>query len=191
MFGVPWEGENIQPPDVRLFTTTAYGNTHLVCSTTSTSNSPWLISLCQYDRVVPSLGLHLCKLISTFKGNSTLQNKALAATNTITNTFYKNNPESIPAAHNLADEVFGKKWEELVWVYTNTNQSKCKSGGSAIVTSKQPGISNNLYVVNVTDQDKGSGHTMSHNRRSHAPWSTQVDLMDCYPEHHFVASSAQ
>lgn len=47
MFGVPWDGENIQPPDVRLFTTTARGNTHPVCSTTSTSNSLRLISLCQ------------------------------------------------------------------------------------------------------------------------------------------------
>ena len=71
------------------------------------------------------------------------------------------------------------------------NQSKRKSGGLAIVTLKRPGISNDLYVVNVTDQDKGSGRTMSHNRRSHTPWSTQVDLMDHYPEHHFVASSAQ
>jgi len=49
MFGVPaaWEGKNIQPPDVRLFATTACRNTHPVCSTTSTSNSPWLISSCQ------------------------------------------------------------------------------------------------------------------------------------------------
>ncbi len=54
----------------------------------------------------------LRELISTFKGNSTLQNKALAAANAIMNTFYKNDPESIPAARKLADEVFGEKWEE-------------------------------------------------------------------------------
>ena len=52
------------------------------------------------------------ELISTFKGNRTLKNKALAAENAIMNTFYKNDPESIPATRKLADEVFDKKWEE-------------------------------------------------------------------------------
>jgi alpha-mannosidase len=72
------------------------------------------------DLIVPNMTvLHLlwdftmlCELIGTFKGNLTLQNKALAATNTIMNMFYKNDPESIPAACKLADEVFSEKWEE-------------------------------------------------------------------------------
>jgi alpha-mannosidase len=45
-------------------------------------------------------------------GNSTLQNKALAVANEIMNVFYKNDPESIPTARKLADEVFGEKWQE-------------------------------------------------------------------------------
>jgi hypothetical protein len=108
----------------------------------------------------------LHKLIGTFKGNSTLQNKALVAANTIMNTFYKNNPKSILAACKLADKVFSKSGKSTVWVYTHINQSKRKSGGSGIVTLIWPGISNDLYAVNVTDQDKGSGRTMSCNRRS-------------------------
>lgn len=54
----------------------------------------------------------LRELISTLPGNSTLQNKALTVANAIMNTFYKKDPESIPAARRLADEVFGEKWEE-------------------------------------------------------------------------------
>jgi alpha-mannosidase len=54
----------------------------------------------------------LRELISTLPGNSTLQNKALTVSNAIMNTFYKKDPESIPAARRLADEVFGEKWEE-------------------------------------------------------------------------------
>jgi alpha-mannosidase len=53
-----------------------------------------------------------CELISTVKGNSTPQNKELATANVIMNTFYKNDPESIPAARKLADEVFGD-WREV------------------------------------------------------------------------------
>ena len=54
----------------------------------------------------------LRELIETLPGNSTLQNKALTVSNAIMNTFYKKDPESIPAGRRLADEVFGEKWEE-------------------------------------------------------------------------------
>ncbi len=54
----------------------------------------------------------LRELISTLPANSTLQNKALTVANAIMNTFYKDVPESIPAARKLADEVFGERWEE-------------------------------------------------------------------------------
>jgi alpha-mannosidase len=52
------------------------------------------------------------ELISTLPGNSTLQKKALTIANATMTTFYKKDPESIPAACRLADEVFGDKWEE-------------------------------------------------------------------------------
>ena len=54
----------------------------------------------------------LREIIDTLPGNSTLQNKALTVANAIMNVFYKNDPESIPAARKLADEVFGEKWQE-------------------------------------------------------------------------------
>ena len=46
MFGVPWNGDTIQPPDVCLHLSMAYGNPHPVCSPTDTSNSPQPISSC-------------------------------------------------------------------------------------------------------------------------------------------------
>jgi alpha-mannosidase len=54
----------------------------------------------------------LREIIDTLPGNSTLQNKALTVANTIMNVFYKNDPESIPAARKLADGVFGENWQE-------------------------------------------------------------------------------
>jgi alpha-mannosidase len=54
----------------------------------------------------------LHELIDTLPGNSALQNKALTVANAIMNTFRKNDPDSLKAARNLADEVFGEKWEE-------------------------------------------------------------------------------
>ncbi|KAI0270408.1 alpha-mannosidase [Gloeopeniophorella convolvens] len=96
MFGVPWNGDIIQPPDPnRSF------------------------QLASADLVVPNMpawGLlwdftALRELVGTLPGSSTLQNKALTVANAIMNTFYKDDGNSIPAARALAEEVFGEHWE--------------------------------------------------------------------------------
>ena len=114
MFGVPWNGDTIQPPDVRSF---IFSTPH---ETLTAFQPNRYFQLASADLVVPNMtawGLlwdftTLRELIETLPGNSTLQNKALTVANAIMNTFYNNDPESIPAARKLADEVFGENWEE-------------------------------------------------------------------------------
>jgi alpha-mannosidase len=115
MFGVPWNGDTIQPPDVRP---SAPFSQHLESSLYFQNNRYFQVA--SADLVVPHLpawGLLwdftvLRELIGTLPGESMLQNKALTVANAIMNTFSKNDPDSIPAARKLADEVFGDKWEE-------------------------------------------------------------------------------
>ncbi|KAH9965647.1 glycosyl hydrolases family 38 N-terminal domain-containing protein [Russula compacta] len=160
MFGVPWNGDSIQPPDPNRY-----------------------FQLASADLVVPHMpAWHLLwdfttlrELISTLPGNSTLQNKALTVANAIMNIFYKNDPESIPAARKLADEVFGDKWQERgagIYDHGPENAQVWGIGHCHIDTAW-------LWPYHVTQQKVARS------------WSTQVDLMDRYPEHRFASSSAQ
>ncbi|KJA22158.1 glycoside hydrolase family 38 protein [Hypholoma sublateritium FD-334 SS-4] len=97
MFGVPWNGDTIQPPDMNRF-----------------------FSLASADLVVPNMpawGLlwdfqTLRELVDTLPGNTPLQNKALSVANEIMNVFTKGDLSSIDRARKLAEEVFGEGWEE-------------------------------------------------------------------------------
>ncbi|KAI9508062.1 glycosyl hydrolases family 38 N-terminal domain-containing protein [Russula earlei] len=160
MFGVPWNGDSIQPPDPNRY-----------------------FQLASADLVVPNMpawGLlwdftTLRELIATLPGNSTLQNKALTVANAIMNAFNKNDPDSIPAARKLADEVFGDKWEERgVSIYEHGPEEAQVWGiGHCHIDTAW------LWPYHVTQQKVARS------------WSTQVDLMDRYPEHRFASSSAQ
>jgi alpha-mannosidase len=115
MFGVPWNGDTIQPPDVRP----CYPS-HAPEFLTFIFQNNRYFQVASADLVVPNMtawGLlwdftALRELIDTLPGNSALQNKALTVANAIMNTFRKNDPDSLKAARKLADEVFGDKWEE-------------------------------------------------------------------------------
>jgi alpha-mannosidase len=160
MFGVPWNGDTIQPPDPNRY-----------------------FQLASADLVVPNMAAWgllwdfttLRELIETLPGNSTLQNKALTVSNAIMNTFYKKDPESIPAARKLANEVFGENWEERgVGIYEDGPQEAQVWGiGHCHIDTAW------LWPYHVTQQKVARS------------WSTQVDLMDRYPEHRFASSSAQ
>ncbi|KAH9958156.1 glycoside hydrolase family 38 protein [Russula dissimulans] len=160
MFGVPWNGDSIQPPDQNRY-----------------------FQLASADLVVPNMpawGLlwdftTLRELISSLPGNSTLQNKALTVANAIMNVFNKNDPESIPAARKLADEVFGEKWEERgVGIFEHgPKEAQVWGIGHCHIDTAW------LWPYHVTQQKVARS------------WSTQVDLMDRYPEHRFASSSAQ
>ncbi|PPQ95115.1 hypothetical protein CVT25_011658 [Psilocybe cyanescens] len=97
MFGVPWNGDTIQPPDMNRY-----------------------FSLASADLVVPNMeawGLlwdfqTLRELVDTLPGNTPLQNKALVVANEIMNVFNKGDPSAIGKARKLAEEVFGEGWEK-------------------------------------------------------------------------------
>ncbi|KAI0248419.1 glycoside hydrolase family 38 protein [Lactifluus subvellereus] len=160
MFGVPWNGDTIQPPDP---------NRHF--------------QLASADLVVPNMSAWgllwdfttLRELIGTLPGNSTLQNKALTVANAIMNVFYKNDPESISVARKLADEVFGENWEEHgVDIYKcGPEEPQVWGIGHCHIDTAW------LWPYHVTQQKVARS------------WSTQVDLMERYPEHRFACSSAQ
>jgi hypothetical protein len=73
---------------------------------------------------------------SALPGNSALQNKALTVVN---NTFFKNNPESIPAARKLADEVLWRIGRSTVQIHIRGGGAGVRS--SAIVTSTRLAMS--------------------------------------------------
>lgn len=96
MFGVPWNGDTIAPPDMNRY-----------------------FRLASADLVVPNQEAWrlfwdfeaLKQIIDQVSGSTVLQNKALVAANAIMNVFDKSDAASIPAARKLAEEVFGEGWE--------------------------------------------------------------------------------
>ncbi|KAF9529896.1 glycoside hydrolase family 38 protein [Crepidotus variabilis] len=160
MFGVPMNGDTIQPPDMNRYFT-----------------------LDSADLVVPNQeawGLlwdfqTLRELVDTLPGNTSLQNKAMTVANQIMNVFDKNDPSSIGRCRKLAEEVFGKDWEEKGADIYEEGSSKTNVWGVGhchIDTAW-------LWPYHVTQQKVARS------------WSTQIDLMDRYPEHRFACSSAQ
>ncbi|KAI0293181.1 glycosyl hydrolases family 38 N-terminal domain-containing protein [Multifurca ochricompacta] len=162
MFGVPWNGDIIQPPDPNR-------NFQLASADLVVPNMPAWGLLWDFTA--------LRELIGTLPGNSTLQNKALTVANAIMNAFYKNDPESIPAARKLADEVFGEKWEERGEGIYEIGPKEAQVWGIGHCHIDTAWCV--LWPYRVTQQKVARS------------WSTQVDLMDRYPEHRFACSSAQ
>ncbi|KAG6847892.1 hypothetical protein H0H93_005147, partial [Arthromyces matolae] len=96
MFGVPWHGDTIDPPDMNRY-----------------------FSLASADLVVPNQEAWallwdfttLRELIDTLPGNTPLQNKAIVAANEIMNVFKRGDPQGIRDARKVAEGVFGEGWE--------------------------------------------------------------------------------
>ena len=96
MFGVPWNGDTIAPPDMGRF-----------------------FQLASADLVVPdqaAWGLlwdftALRELAGSLPGNTALQNRAITTANEIMNTFSTGDPASIQRARKVAERVFGEAWE--------------------------------------------------------------------------------
>lgn len=151
----------------------------------------------------------LKELVDALPGNSVLQNEALTAANEIMNVFRRGNPANVRAARRVAEGVFGCGWEDkgadiyregtkraLVWGIGMHSESylvipsdaleqgsKCTVG--KLSTRCQSFLSSChidtawLWPYHVTQQKVARS------------WSTQVDLMERYPEHNFTCSSAQ
>ncbi|KAL4246947.1 glycosyl hydrolase 38 family protein [Abortiporus biennis] len=160
MFGVPWNGDTIAPPDMNRYFT-----------------------LDSADIVVPNQeawGLladftTLREIADTLPGNTSLQNKALVVANEIMNVFNNRDLSSIGRARKKAEEIFGEGWE--------------KKGGDIYKDGAQrPQIWGIGYCHIDTAWLWPYSVTQQKVARS---WSTQVDLMERYPEHRFTCSQAQ
>jgi len=97
MFGVPWNGDSIEPPDMNRY-----------------------FSLASADLVVPNQEAWrllwdfttLRELVDNVEGNRSLQNLALVTANEMMNVFDPNEPSSVTKARKIAERVFGEGWEE-------------------------------------------------------------------------------
>ncbi|KAF8064431.1 glycoside hydrolase family 38 protein [Lyophyllum atratum] len=160
MFGVPWNGDTIAPPDMNRY-----------------------FPLASADLVVPNQEAWallwdfttLRELIDTLPGNTTLQNQALVAANEIMNVFNKGDPSAIRSARKLAEGVFGEGWESKgEGIYEEgVKKAQIWGIGSCHIDTAW------LWPYQVTQQKVARS------------WSTQIDLMERYPEHRFTCSSAQ
>ncbi|KAF5362894.1 hypothetical protein D9758_007045 [Tetrapyrgos nigripes] len=98
MFGVPWNGDTIAPPDMNRY-----------------------FSLASADLVVPNQeAWHLLwdfqtlrEIVDSLPGNSALQNKALVVANEIMNAFERGDASDIRRCRKLAEQVFGEGWQDL------------------------------------------------------------------------------
>ncbi|EJD05282.1 glycoside hydrolase family 38 protein [Fomitiporia mediterranea MF3/22] len=117
----------------------------------------------------------LREIADTLLGNTALQNKAVVTANAIMNAFDTGDPASISRARKVAEDVLGKDWQAKgADIYKgDTNSVDIWGIGHCHIDSAW------LWPFRVTQQKVARS------------WSTQVDLMNRYPEHRFAASSAQ
>ncbi|THH30155.1 hypothetical protein EUX98_g4044 [Antrodiella citrinella] len=160
MFGVPWNGDTIAPPDMNRY-----------------------FKLDSADLVVPdqeAWGLladftTLREIADTLPGNGALQNKAITVANAIMNEFDQTDKSSIGRARKIAEEVFGEGWaakQEGIFEEGAQKPQVWGIGYCHIDTAW-------LWPYSVTQQ------------KTARSWSTQIDLMDRYPEHRFTCTQAQ
>ncbi|KAF6748244.1 alpha-mannosidase [Ephemerocybe angulata] len=117
----------------------------------------------------------LKQIISEVPGNTVLQNKALVVANEIMNVFGRGDAAGVKRARKLAEEIFGEGWESKgADIYKEGPERAAIWGiGHCHIDSAW------LWPYRVTQQKVARS------------WSTQVDLMERYPEHRFSCSSAQ
>ena|ERR1700761_2972968 len=118
----------------------------------------------------------LKQIFRTIPGNTSLGNLALVTANEIMNVFDHKDASSIGKARKLAEKVFGKDWEskgEKIYEEGPIDDVKMWGIGHCHIDSAW------LWPYSVTQQKVARS------------WSTQVDLIERYPELTFTASSAQ
>ncbi|KAK2459766.1 hypothetical protein APHAL10511_008198 [Amanita phalloides] len=117
----------------------------------------------------------LRELADALPGNTPLQNKALTAANEIMNVFKRGDASTIRAARRVAEGILGVGWESKgADIYKEGPQRAGVWGiGHCHIDTAW------LWPYRVTQQKVARS------------WSTQLDLMNRYPEHRFASSSAQ
>lgn len=150
--------------------------------------------------------------------SSVLQNQAMGTANAICNTFDHNDLSSIAKCRQLAEHIFGKVGlgKCMPWVQKRELISGCQGwsekGADVYRDLGSTSLHPQCYAVSnchidtackcPTAQLNGSvqvaqpAHTglwpfSATQQKVARSWSTQVDLMERYPEHRFAASQAQ
>lgn len=112
---------------------------------------------------------------NTLPDNTALQNKAIVTANAIMNAFNAGDPDSIARARKIAEDVLGEGWASKGADIYNEGPKRADIWGIGhchIDTAW-------LWPFRATQQKIARS------------WSTQVDLMERYPEHRFTCSQAQ
>ncbi|PWN42751.1 putative AMS1-alpha-mannosidase [Ceraceosorus guamensis] len=108
-----------------------------------------------------------------------LQNKALWAANKIQDTFRRDDLSTIDACRKIAQEVLGKDWEDLEEGLYDVGNRKDREDVA-------------LWAIGHTHIDTAWLWPYSATQQKVArSWSTQIALMERYPEYRFTASTAQ
>ncbi|KIK63743.1 glycoside hydrolase family 38 protein [Collybiopsis luxurians FD-317 M1] len=97
MFGVPWNGDTISPPDMNRYFTLASAD--LVVPNQEAWHLLWDFTT-------------LREIADSVSGNTSLQNKAIIVANEIMNTFRSGDSTDIRRCRTLAERVFGEHWQE-------------------------------------------------------------------------------
>jgi len=115
MFGVPWNGDTIAPPDMNRYFSLASAD--LVVPNQEAWRLMWdFETLKQVIHNLPGNTVYIA--LSSDRRNDSdangcrLQNKALTVCNEIMNAFGKGDDASIKKCRKLAEQVFGEGWEE-------------------------------------------------------------------------------
>lgn len=116
----------------------------------------------------------LGQIADTLGGSLPTQNLALSLQNRILNTFRVDDPNTIGECRKIAEELLGEGWEAKGSDIYDKNVDALVYGiGYCHIDTAW------LWPYSVTQQKVARS------------WSTQVDLMNRYPEHRFTCSSAQ
>jgi alpha-mannosidase len=115
------------------------------------------------------------QLSESLPGNSAIQNKALVVANEIMNNLDVTDPGCIAKCRKIAEQVLGQGWDsKQEKIYEEgPKRARIIGIGHCHIDSAW------LWPYSVTQQKVARS------------WSTQVDLMDRYPEHRFTCSTAQ
>jgi alpha-mannosidase len=118
----------------------------------------------------------LNQVFQTMPGDSTIHQRAKWTANEMMNVFREGDLDSIEEVRECAELVYGKDWEK-----TTAEESK--------KAEKQNGV---LWAVGHCHIDTAWLWPFSVTQQKSArSWSTQLDLIDRYPEHRFSATQAQ
>ncbi|KAH0833839.1 glycoside hydrolase family 38 protein [Lanmaoa asiatica] len=177
MFGVPWSGDMIAPPDTNRYFNLASADIVVPNQDACMSNVNVfgiLIDHLSSGHLMWDFTT-LREIVDTLPGNTPLQNKALVTANAIMNAFETGDSENIKELRGIAEDVFGKRWREKGADIYQQGPEKAQIVGISYCHIDTAW----LWPYRVTQQ------------KTARSWSTQVDLMERYPEHRFACSQAQ